>query len=290
MNQADAPWLARYDPGMPHHIEPRVRQRARHVQGGREELPDAAVPLVLRSRRSRWARSTPPPTRWPPGWSTSASSPGDRLAVYLQNVPQFVLAMLATWKAGGIMVSINPMNKARELEYLLDRLGRDDARHASSRCTTRSAEGVVGAGKTEVRDGDHHERDRLTSATTVPRLLAGSTQDRFPPTRSTSSSSSTPTTARSVAEPSAHRRRRRVPHVHVGHDGSAEGRDEHPPQRRVQLPGVPRLDVAHARRRRARRRAAVPHHRAHRPHHRGAARADAARARLPLRPGRQCSS
>src|ERR671933_417303 len=44
---------------------------------------------------------------------------GDRLAVYLQNVPQFVLAMVATWKAGGIMVSINPMNRARELAYQL---------------------------------------------------------------------------------------------------------------------------------------------------------------------------
>src|SRR3954465_10043675 len=44
---------------------------------------------------------------------------GDRLAVYLQNVPQFVLAMVATWKAGGIMVSINPMNRERELDYQL---------------------------------------------------------------------------------------------------------------------------------------------------------------------------
>ena len=44
---------------------------------------------------------------------------GDRLAVYLQNIPQFVLAMLATWKAGGIMVSINPMSRQRELSYLL---------------------------------------------------------------------------------------------------------------------------------------------------------------------------
>ena len=42
-------------------------------------------------------------------------APGDRLAVYLQNVPQFVIAMVATWKAGGIIVSINPMNKEREL-------------------------------------------------------------------------------------------------------------------------------------------------------------------------------
>ena len=48
---------------------------------------------------------------------------GDRLAVYLQNVPQFVIAMVATWKAGGIMVSINPMNKDRELRLLLDDSG-----------------------------------------------------------------------------------------------------------------------------------------------------------------------
>ena len=46
-------------------------------------------------------------------------SPGDRLAVYLQNVPQFVIAMVATWKAGGVMVSINPMSRSRELSYLL---------------------------------------------------------------------------------------------------------------------------------------------------------------------------
>ena len=44
---------------------------------------------------------------------------GDRLAVYLQNVPQFVIAMVATWKAGGVMVSINPMSRKRELSYLL---------------------------------------------------------------------------------------------------------------------------------------------------------------------------
>lgn len=46
-------------------------------------------------------------------------APGDRLAVYLQNVPQVVIAMVATWKAGGVMVSINPMSRKRELSYLL---------------------------------------------------------------------------------------------------------------------------------------------------------------------------
>ena len=53
------------------------------------------------------------------GLLQSGFSPGDRLAVYLQNVPQFVIAMVATWKAGGVMVSINPMSRKRELSYLL---------------------------------------------------------------------------------------------------------------------------------------------------------------------------
>jgi long-chain acyl-CoA synthetase len=46
-------------------------------------------------------------------------SPGDRLGIYLQNNPAFVIALLAAWKAGGSAVVISPMNKHRELAYLL---------------------------------------------------------------------------------------------------------------------------------------------------------------------------
>ncbi len=48
---------------------------------------------------------------------------GDRLAVYLQNMPQFLVCMVAAWKAGGVMVSINPMSRTRELSYLLQDSG-----------------------------------------------------------------------------------------------------------------------------------------------------------------------
>ncbi len=53
------------------------------------------------------------------GLLANGFAPGDRLAVYLQNVPQFVISMVAAWKAGGVMVSINPMSRVRELSYLL---------------------------------------------------------------------------------------------------------------------------------------------------------------------------
>lgn len=48
---------------------------------------------------------------------------GDRVALYLQNVPQFLIAVLAAWKIGAIGVTINPMNRARELRLLLNDSG-----------------------------------------------------------------------------------------------------------------------------------------------------------------------
>jgi long-chain acyl-CoA synthetase len=45
---------------------------------------------------------------------------GDRVALFLQNVPQFLIGQLAAWKAGAIVVPINPMNRERELAVLLE--------------------------------------------------------------------------------------------------------------------------------------------------------------------------
>jgi long-chain acyl-CoA synthetase len=43
---------------------------------------------------------------------------GDRLAILLQNIPQFVIALLGAWKAGGIVVPVNPMYRERELAHV----------------------------------------------------------------------------------------------------------------------------------------------------------------------------
>jgi long-chain acyl-CoA synthetase len=45
---------------------------------------------------------------------------GDRVALYLQNVPEFVIATLAAWKVGAIVVPINPMFKEREVRTLVE--------------------------------------------------------------------------------------------------------------------------------------------------------------------------
>jgi long-chain acyl-CoA synthetase len=48
---------------------------------------------------------------------------GDRVAVYMQNNPQFLVAQYGAWKRGCVVVPINPMLKARELDYHLNDSG-----------------------------------------------------------------------------------------------------------------------------------------------------------------------
>lgn len=44
--------------------------------------------------------------------------PGDRVAIILQNCPSFVIATVAAWKLGAIVVGLNPMYRKAELEKL----------------------------------------------------------------------------------------------------------------------------------------------------------------------------
>lgn len=45
---------------------------------------------------------------------------GDRVALFLQNVPYFLIGMIAAWKIGAVVVPVNPMNRERELGLLLE--------------------------------------------------------------------------------------------------------------------------------------------------------------------------
>ncbi|MBY6414209.1 AMP-binding protein [Rhodococcus sp. BP-252] len=55
------------------------------------------------------------------GLTSHGLVPGDRVAIYLQNDPQWLVALLAAWKAGAVPVAINPMLREKELtHHLLD--------------------------------------------------------------------------------------------------------------------------------------------------------------------------
>ncbi|MFD3871948.1 class I adenylate-forming enzyme family protein [Streptomyces sp. NPDC058623] len=87
---------------------------------------------------------------------------GDRVAVMLQNTPHFVLAVLAAWKAGAVVVPLNPMYKAAEVGHALRDSGAAALVCAEPAWTAYLRETVRGTGVRTVltaRDRDFQTRD-----------------------------------------------------------------------------------------------------------------------------------
>jgi long-chain acyl-CoA synthetase len=110
----ERPWLALYGAGVPREIEPEHENMLAAFAAAAARNPDAIAiryfdhPITYRELEALTDALAA-------GLQDQGFRPGERMAVYLQNVPQFVIAMIATWKAGGIMVSVSPMLKHKEL-------------------------------------------------------------------------------------------------------------------------------------------------------------------------------
>ncbi|OLT45360.1 acyl-CoA synthetase [Saccharomonospora sp. CUA-673] len=114
----DKPWLALYEPGTPHSITPEFDNVVDMFAATAAARPDADAIRYFDGRIT--ARELAELSdAFAAGLLDRGFRRGDRVAIYAQNVPQFVIAQLATWKAGGIAVSVNPMNRGRELELIL---------------------------------------------------------------------------------------------------------------------------------------------------------------------------
>ncbi|MEA2254345.1 MAG: long-chain acyl-CoA synthetase, partial [Solirubrobacteraceae bacterium] len=118
----DRPWLARYGEGQPADIEPEHESALAMFQATARRLPDA--PAIHYFDATLTHRDVDELSdALAAALAARGVGPGDRVALYLQNVPQFPIAALAAWKAGAIAVSVNPMLKQRELDTLLNDSG-----------------------------------------------------------------------------------------------------------------------------------------------------------------------
>ncbi|MFJ2823732.1 class I adenylate-forming enzyme family protein [Streptomyces toxytricini] len=87
---------------------------------------------------------------------------GDRVAVALQNTPHFVLAVLAAWKAGAVVVPVNPMYKEAEARHVLRDSGAAALVCADRAWAAELRAAAAGTAVTTVltaRDRDFQSRD-----------------------------------------------------------------------------------------------------------------------------------
>ncbi|OXM73346.1 MULTISPECIES: class I adenylate-forming enzyme family protein [Amycolatopsis] len=114
----DRLWLARYAPGQPAGITVEHDSALAMFRAAVARDPGGDI-LRYFGGRITLRELDELTDAFAAGITDAGFRPGERVAIYAQNVPQFVIAQVGTWKAGGIAVPVNPMNRERELGQLL---------------------------------------------------------------------------------------------------------------------------------------------------------------------------
>lgn len=114
----DRPWLSLYRPGIPADIAPECADALSMFRASVRRSPDATLAYYFDTPMTL-ARADRDSDALAVALAARGVGRGDRVALDLQNVPQYVLSLLAIWKLGAVAVPVNPMLKERELRYVL---------------------------------------------------------------------------------------------------------------------------------------------------------------------------
>ena len=112
------PWLAHYESGVPHTFTPseltlpQMLERAAGQFGARPALDFIGQ---RQTYRQLWANVQ----RFAAGLQAQGVAPGERVAIMLPNIPQFVVAFFGASLAGAVVVNTSPLYVAQELEHQL---------------------------------------------------------------------------------------------------------------------------------------------------------------------------
>src|SRR6185436_249505 len=117
---ADRPWLERYDQDVRRSLEPYPEKTLLdYLKALATEHGDKPA-LLFKGATVSYARLEAESDAFGAALAAMGVRKGDRVALVLPNCPQFLIAEFGVWKAGGIVVALNPTYSERELEQALD--------------------------------------------------------------------------------------------------------------------------------------------------------------------------
>lgn len=118
----DRPWLKKYDQGVPHHIDyPEVPLFALLEESARK-FPETPC-TIFKGAKITYPEMNQITDRLAAGLAEVGVKKGDRVGIFMPNTPQFVIAYFAILKVGGVVVAINPLYSAREIEHQVNDAG-----------------------------------------------------------------------------------------------------------------------------------------------------------------------
>lgn len=117
------PWIKHYDEGVPASLEPYpVKTLPQIVAGHAEEGPEEQA-LLFKGNAITWSELDARSTRLANALGSKGIVKGDRVALIMPNTPSMVIAEIAIWKLGAIVVPMNPLYTEDELIDVLRECG-----------------------------------------------------------------------------------------------------------------------------------------------------------------------
>lgn len=124
---ADYPWYKHYDEGVPHTLEPYPQLRTFDLLDDVVNLNPDHPMLIFQHKRLSWKTVSELSDQMAAALVAKGVKKGDRVALLFINTPQVFIAFYAIWKAGAIVVPLNPLYTPSELEYAINEVGAEVA-------------------------------------------------------------------------------------------------------------------------------------------------------------------
>ena len=115
-------WLKRYDEGVPMHIEYPAIPLFKLLEEAAEKYPNRPC-TIFKGAVITYQEMNQLTDRLAAGLAEIGIKKGDRVGIFMPNIPQFVLAYFAILKAGAIVVATNPLYTSREIEHQVNDAG-----------------------------------------------------------------------------------------------------------------------------------------------------------------------
>jgi len=114
------PWLANYDADVPRSLEPYPDKTLVDFLDDLATNHGNRTAVLFKGNTLSYQQLNAASSAFAAALVGLGVRPGDRVALLLPNCPQFLICEFGIWKAGGVVVALNPTYSERELEQALD--------------------------------------------------------------------------------------------------------------------------------------------------------------------------